>query len=272
MKRIIEPVKIVDIAPETESLYFCCLEEWSDEMKEAGNHKRWWYGRMKEKGLRVKFAQDENQVIGGMIHYLPIEQSMFQGENLYAVLCIWVHGYKKGRGDFRKRGMGTALLKAAEDDCMALGANGLVVWGLALPFFMRASWFRKKGYKVVGKSGMMRLLWKPFNERAVPPTFRKARKLPQKGKEKVNVAIFRNGWCPAMDIAAERAIRASAEFKDKVDVVQYETTDRKILNEWGISDALFIDGREVRTGPPPSFEKIREKIKRRVSRISDQDD
>jgi len=109
-------MKITDITPENEELYYCCLEEWSDDIKEAGDHKQRWYERMKEKGVRVKFAQDEHNVIGGMIQYMPIEHSIFEGENLYVVLCIWIHGYKKGRGNFQKRGMGTALLKAAEED------------------------------------------------------------------------------------------------------------------------------------------------------------
>ncbi len=85
---------------------------------------------MKYKGLKVKFALDDNNVIGGMIQYLPIEHSIFEGENLFTVLCIWVHGHKQGRGDYRNRGMGKALLKAAEEDSRQLGANGLVTWGL----------------------------------------------------------------------------------------------------------------------------------------------
>ena len=178
-------MKIVDITPETENHYLCCLEDWSEDMKEAGDQKQKWYDRMKEKGLRVKYALDDNNVIGGMIQYIPIEHSMFEGKDLYVVLCIWVHGHKQGRGDFRKRGMGKALLKAAEEDACQLGANGLVTWGLLIPVFMRASWFRKHGYKTVDKSGIMRLMWKPFNEQAVPPRFIKpVKNSPGKAMEK----------------------------------------------------------------------------------------
>ena len=84
-------MKITNLTPQTENLYFCCMEDWSDEMKEAGNHKEHWYEKMKDKGLRVKFASDDHDVIGGMIQYVPIEYSMFEGKNLYLVLCIWVH-------------------------------------------------------------------------------------------------------------------------------------------------------------------------------------
>ncbi len=261
-------MKITDISPDTESQYFCCLEEWSDDIKEAGNYKEKWYNEMKGKGLKVKFALDENNVIGGMIQYLPVEYSIFEGKDLYAVLCIWVHGHKQGRGVFRGRGMGKALLKAAEDDARQLGANGLVAWGLILPVFMRASWFKRHEYKVVDRSGIMRLLWKPFNDKAVAPQFIKKKKQPLKGHEKVNITMFRSGWCQSMNVTCERMKRASLEFPGKINLQEHDTIDKNVAEEWGISDALFIDGREIGLGPPVSYEKLRKKIKKSVRRIS----
>ena len=257
-------MKIIDISPEYENLYFCCLEEWSEDLKEAGDYKQKWYEKMKHKGLRVKFALDDNNVIGGMIQYIPVEQSMIEGENLYVVLCIWVHGHKEGRGNHQKKGMGTALLKAAEEDCISLGSNGLVTWGMAIPVFMKASWFKRHGYKVVDKNGLMRLLWKPFNNKAMPPRFIKPVKKPEKGTDKVNVTLFRNGWCPVLNMACERAKRAATEFPEKINLMEFDTTDKEIVKEWGLTDALFIDGKEMRTGPPPSYLKIKKKIEKQV--------
>ena len=54
-------MKIIDLTDEYEKLYFMCLEDWSEEIKEAGNHKEVWYSKMKDKGLRVKLAQDEDE-------------------------------------------------------------------------------------------------------------------------------------------------------------------------------------------------------------------
>lgn len=261
-------MKIADIRPETESHYFCCLEEWSDDLKEAGDSKQKWYNQMKGKGLKVKFALDDKDVIGGMIQYIPIEHSMFEGVNLHTVLCIWVHRHKQGRGDYRNRGMGKALLKAAEEDAKQLGSDGLVTWGLILPVFMRASWFRKHGYKTVDKSGIMRLLWKPFNNSAVPPRFRKPVRKPEKGKDMVNLTLLRNGWCQSMNITCERVKRAALDFPGKIEVHEYDTTNGNILNEWGISDAVYIDGKELMTGPPISYERIRRKIEKRVKKYS----
>jgi len=259
-------MKIIDISPEHENTYFCCLEDWSDEMKEAGDNKQKWYERMKDKGVRVKLAQGDNGEISGMIQYMPIEDSIFEGENLYSILCIWVHGYKEGVGNNQKKGMGTALLNAAEVECKELGTNGMVAWGLGIPAWMKASWFRKHGYKVVDKSGISRLLWKPFNEQAVAPKMIKRKKKPGKGKEKVNITMFRNGWCPAMNLVYERALRASEEFEGKVSIDQYDTVDKEVLNEWGITDGLYIDGKAMRMGPPPSYDKIRKRIEKRARR------
>jgi len=114
---------IIDLTPQHEKPYFMCLEDWSDEMKEAGNHKEVWYRRMKDQGLRVKLALDDRGEVGGMIQYVPVEQSFAEGSDLYFINCIWVHGYREGRGNFQKQGMGKALILAAEEDARTLGVN-----------------------------------------------------------------------------------------------------------------------------------------------------
>jgi len=261
-------MKIVDLTPEHEKIYCQCLEEWSDEIREAGDHKRDWYAKAKGQGLRVKLAMDEKGVVGGMIQYLPIEQSPAAGTGLYFILCVWVHGHKQGRGNFQKKGMGTALLLAAEADARQLGAKGLAAWGVTLPFWMRASWFRKHGYKKADKNGMMALMWKPFSADAKPPVWIKRKKKPQPEAGKVVVTGLLNGWCPAMSMVHERARRAAADLGPKVEFRTINTCDRGIFLEWGMTDALFIDGKEVRNGPPPKYEKIKKKIARRVKKLA----
>lgn len=260
-------MKVIDLTEEHEPLFFCCLEDWSEEIKEAGSHKELWYSRMKEEGLRVKLAEDDSGVIGVMIQYLPIEKSHVEGDGLYFIYCIWVHGYKKGRGNFQKRGMGKALLKAAEEDAGELGAKGMAAWGVSLPFWMKASWFRKQGYKPADKDGMAQLLWKPFTEDASPPRWIVQKKKPEPVPGKVTVTSFMNGWCPAQNMVFERAKRAAAGFGDTVEFQEFNTSETEVLQEWGLIDALFIDGRQVRTGPPPSYEKIRKKIRKKVRKL-----
>lgn len=260
-------MKIIDLAPEHEEIYCQCLEEWSDEIKEAGNHKRQWYERAKNDGLRVKLALDEKGTVGGMIQYLPIEHSPAEGLGLYFILCIWVHGHKQGRGNFQKKGMGTALLAAAEADAKELGAKGMAAWGVVLPFWMCASWFRKHGYKKADKLGMMALVWKPFEADVQAPAWIKPKKKPQPEADKVVVTGLLNGWCPAMSMVHERARRAAAELDPRVEFREVRTANRDVFLEWGMTDALFIDGKAVRNGPPPKYEKIRKKIGRKLKKL-----
>jgi len=262
-------MKIIDLDEKHQSLYCLCLEDWSDEIKEAGDHKRVWYSRMKDKGIRVKLAVDDNDQVGGMIQYAPIEHAFAEGKDLYFIYCIWVHGYKKGRGNFQKRGMGKALLQAAESDAKTLGAKGIAAWGVRLPFWMRASWFKKQGYIIADKDGMRMLLWKPFTNDIHPPKWIHKKKSPTANLNQVTVTAFLNGWCPAMNLVFERAKRAASqpEFQDKVVFQEIDTFDRNVLLDWGISDALFIDDKEVRTGPPPTFKKLKKLIQRRANKV-----
>lgn len=260
-------MKIVDLDPAHVPEYLVCLEEWSPEMKDAGDRKRLWFERNQSEGLRVKLAVDDNGTAGGMIQYLPIEKSFVEGEGLYMIHCIWVHGYKEGRGDFRKKGMGRALIAAAEADARALGAKGIAAWGLSLPFWMKASWFKKYGFEAADKNGMMILMWKPFSSEAKKPKWIPESFTIPMVPGKVNVTAFTNGWCPAGNIVYERAKRASKEFGEKVSFVEVGTSEKSVVCKCGHSDALFIDGKQVRTGPPPSYEKIKKMIEKKAKKL-----
>ena len=260
-------MRVVDLAEEHEQLYFLCLEDWSEEIKEAGNHKEVWYREMKDKGLRVKLALDDRERVGGMIEYMPIEYAPAEGSDLYFINCIWVHGHKQGRGNFQKRGMGKALLKAAEEDASALGAKGMVAWGLFLPFWMKASWFRKHGYQKVDSYQGLQLVLKSFTGDAAPPRWIKKKYVPELTPGKVTVTSFLSGQCPAGNLVHERARTAAEEFGDKVVFRTIQTNDKEVMRLYGERAALYVDDKKVRTGPPPSYEKIRAVIAKKAKSL-----
>ena len=262
-------MKIVNLTEKYENYYFVCLEDWSDEIKEAGNHKEQWYLKMKDKGLCVKLALNDEGKPVGMIQYLPIEYSFVEGNELYFILCIWVHGYKnKGVGNYQKQGIGKALITAAEEDVKKRNAKGLVAWGVPLPVFMKASWFKKQGYVQIDKEGFLGrvLLWKPFSDDAIPPKWIEAKKDPELDHDKVTVTGFINGWCPAYNMVFERAKRASLELGDQVVFHEINTFNKEMFDDWGISDSLFINRKKVNTGPPPSYKKIKKKISKQLKK------
>jgi GNAT superfamily N-acetyltransferase len=260
-------VKTIDLTDQHLPSFLVCLEDWNPEAYEAGSRRRRWFDTMRDRGLGVKLAVDERGRVGGMIQYLPAEQSVIEGRDLYFVHCIWVHGYKEGRGDCRRQGLGRALVAAAEEDVRARGATGLAAWGLwPLPVWMKASWFTRYGFRRVDRVGLQALVWKPFAPDAAPPRWIRPRRPLDLVPGKVTVTAFVNGWCMGMNLAFERARRAAAELGERVAFVEIDTSEHAAVAEWGRSDAIFIDGKAVRTGPPPSYEKIRALVARAVER------
>jgi GNAT superfamily N-acetyltransferase len=262
-------MKIIDLDITTQSSYFHCLEDYSEDIREAGLHKENWYAVMKEKGLRVKLAIDEAQNVPvGMIQYAPIEQTHITGNDLYFIYCIWVHGYKQGVGNNQKKGIGSQLLAEAERDARALGAKGIAAWGLSIPVWMKASWFKKHGYQKADKDGVAVLMWKPFcNDAVAPQWVHQTKKYDFVNTGKVTITSFVNGWCPVQNLACERAKRAAASFGDAVVFNEIHTLDKEVFSEWCISDALYIDNKQISTGPPVSLGKLTRAIGKRVKRI-----
>ncbi len=246
-------MKVINVTEEKKDLFCLCLEDWSDDAKESGPKRRQWLDRCQQQhGLRAKLAVDDKGVEGGMIQYGPIEHSHVDGSGLYFIYCIHVHGYKQGRGNFQKHGMGKALLTAAEEDARQLGAKGMAAWG----------------YRKADRQGIAVLLWKPFTDDAQPPRwFPKKNTLPEPIPGKVNVTAFSSGWCLAQNLVYERAKRAADEFGDKVVFREIDTSAQSSVAEWGVSDAVFVDGKNLQKGPPPSYEKVRKTIAKRIARL-----
>jgi lipoprotein signal peptidase/GNAT superfamily N-acetyltransferase len=256
-----------DLAEADCPLYFVCLEDWSPEMREAGGHKAEWYREKRERGLRVKLARDDDGAVAGMIQYLPVEEApQVEGRGAYFVLCIWVHGHRQGVGDRRRRGIGRALLAEAEADARRLGATGMAAWGLMVPVWMRARWFRKHGYRPVERDGMAMLVWKPFEGGAEPPRWVRPRRPVEPGRARVQVTAFVSGWCPALNLAAERARRAALTLEGAVDFELVNTRPPEVRDAWGIADGVFVDGRRLSFGPPPSYQRVLRTIVRAVRR------
>jgi N-acetylglutamate synthase-like GNAT family acetyltransferase len=261
-------MRIVDLQPEHLALYLVCLEPWSADMRDAGELKARWYEREKERGLRVKLAIDDDGAVAGMIQYLPASETDVVGEHVYVVLCVWVHGHKEGIGDRRGHGLGKALLAAAEADARALGAHGIAAWGLWIPVWMRASWFRKHGYRKVDRDGLRALMFKPFVDDAAAPRWRTPWMPPDGPSDLVVITSCVNGWCPVMNIAHERMRRVLERAPERVQHRVIDTAEPAMRETWGVTDAIYLDGKPLRLGPPPSEERLAKLVAKRVRKVA----
>ena len=258
-------MKIVDLTDEHRDLFCLCLEDWSETARESEPKRSQWLDRVAGHAPVAKLALTDDGTVGGMIQYLPIEQSFAVGEDLFMILCIWVHGYPEGRGNLQNRGLGRALLKAAEEDARGRGAKGMAAWGVSFPFWMQASWFEKHGYQEADRRETSVLVWKPFTGDARPPRWLPVTdKMPEQIPGKVTVTALVNGWCMGRNLVYERARRAAISFGDQVVFREIDNFSQEDAAGWGVSDEVFIDGRRVQEGQPPSFEEIRAMIAKKV--------
>jgi N-acetylglutamate synthase-like GNAT family acetyltransferase len=257
-------MQIIDLTKEYEQDFFICLEDWADYMKEAGTKRQEWHEFYKNKGLRVKLVINDDNVLAGFIQYMPVEYSIIEGKDIYFIHCIWIHGHTLGRGNLQGQGMGPELLKAAEEDVRQIGVKGIAAWGLSMPYWMNAAWFEKYGFQKCDEDGMSILVWKPFSEDAIAPKWMRQKKAPEIHPDKITISLFNYGWCPSQNVNYERTLQIAKEFGDKVIIQEYDTKDRTVMEEWGLSDALFVDDEMIANGPPLSSQSIRELIEKHL--------
>lgn len=266
-----DTVSIVPLDEHSQPAYCHCLEEWSDEMKEAADIKCDWVAAVRDIGLGVRMARNEAGEYVGMIQYLPAELTAVDAPGHYHIHCCWVHAYRgKGVGDWRGRGIGKALLAAAEEDVRHRGADGITAWGLSIPVWMKASWYRKQGYLKAAADGMMTLMWKPFAEDAVRPAWRKPSPDLDSSLESGPVKILSlvGGICPSVNVTQERIRRLAAEYGDRIDYERVAVRSADDVARWGLTDGLYIDGRALGMGPPMSEKKLRGMLEKAIRKAA----
>jgi len=66
----------------------------------------------------------------------------------------------------------------------------------------------------------------------------------------------------------DKGLRVKLVLDENVIFPRIDSSDRDVFLEWGISDGIFINGKQIAFGPPLSYEKIMKKIARQVKKLS----
>lgn len=134
---------------------------------------------------------------------------------------------------------------------------------------MKASWFKKHGFNIADKNGMSVLLWKEFKTGVPKPQWNKKQKNPLATPEKDKVIItgFINGICPIGGINIEKMKKAVKSFRNQVVFNIIDTSEPEALAEWGLSDGIFINNKEITTGPPLTEDGIAKLIKKELKKM-----
>jgi len=246
-----QKVELVDIDKHTEGTFFRCLHDEVPENPQMIALRRRWYDKFKDKGLRAKVLLREDKAVVGLCQYIPIEYSPFQGRDLSAILCIWVHGYEHLVGNQQRKGYGKFMLERIEDDARASGAKGVAAWGMDFPYWNPVSFYEHMGYERVETRKPVVLCWKPMADDAKPPALVRPVRAPSLVPGKTKVTAFISGWCGGGCGVCVTAREAVAGLDDLVAYEEIDTSDRAVMRSWGIDDGVYLDDKPFRPYEPP---------------------
>lgn len=155
---------IVDITPENASLHsFFCIKN----IREPGFKKKHeWFKKHYSEGLRMKILKDVNNNPIGFIEYIPAEAAwrpVIAPQYMF-IHCMFVYPNK-----YKKKGYGSLLLKACENDAESYGMAGVCV--ITSKGAWIADWrlFEKNGFLKVDRRGRFELLAKRWKNTASHP-------------------------------------------------------------------------------------------------------
>jgi predicted N-acetyltransferase YhbS len=259
----VNAVIVRDMKPEDEYFVATCTHvDESDEIDASSRRRLAWFKKARERGLSMKVATSNGERVG-FIYVMPIEVCPWGplGRDLAVFPCVVAHSKVKGRG------VGRALVAAAEEEARAQGKKGLATYGYYHDFwFMPAAYFEKLGFEAAARRGERAVLWKIFDTSAEPPTFPEEKFGLEPAPGKVAVNLFYNTFCLTSDVEAQRVRDVADEFGEAVVLREYDAGDPAALRRYGRARGIFVDDEEISWGYEAPREGIREAISRALSR------
>jgi GNAT superfamily N-acetyltransferase len=253
-------MRLVDVSKETEGTFFRCLHDERPDDPRVVEIRKHWFEKHRNHGLRAKVLIADSGEVVGLCQYLPIEHSHYEGRDLMAILCMWVHGYDHHIGNQQGLGYGRLMLESIEQDARESGFSGVTVWGKDFPYWNPVSFYEHMGYSRVDQIDNDVLVWKPFRDDAEPPRMLRQVRKAQGDSEKVSVVSLCTGWCSGCDfnLMAREAVEG---LENVVEFTEIDTSIPENLLEWGISDGILLEGESYRAdGPPFTAEELRADI------------
>ena len=221
------------------------VNENNIEREKSAPRRISWLRSMEKYGLKVKVALLDD-LHAGFLYIMPIEINpwQIQGKDLMVFPCL------VSQSKFSDKGVGKELIKAAEEETYKQNRKGIATIGYFWDFwFMPATFFLKLSFKVAEKRGEEAILWKKFDKKAEPPHFReeKYKFKPEKGK--VIVDLFWNRFCLTSDVEAQRVREVVSEFGNDVILNEFSAVDQSILQQYGLSRRIYVNGNMMEIGP-----------------------
>lgn len=245
-------MQIHEVSPEElDYVTAVCLDpsvppKWREAMKTAMDARKEWLKTMLRKGLQVSIAFKETATRGdspkGLIEYLPIESAPepVKGEKSLFIDCIWVVP------PFWHKGIARRLLERVIEKAKAYGGASVLAyegdkWFGFFPY-MPANFFKKFGFKEVGRDGSRVLLHLNLSADEPPRLIYPKCRAIEKSDEIV-MDIFFNSQCPWSGWMVDKIKRNMKKYDAVVNAIN--TDDRRIIEEYGMSRGVCINGTPI---------------------------
>jgi GNAT superfamily N-acetyltransferase len=179
----------------------------------------------------------------GQLYYALSERALvpYRVEPGVAVMyCEWV------QRRHQKRGLGRRLFNTFEADMRDRGCKGILVEGTDREKQMHYGHYLARGFQVVYEQARRKLLYRPLHQREIEVRPLEARIQPRTGLP-VDVLILTGYLCPFETSAQLLLKQVAQEFGDRV-VVRQEPLSPETLQQYGVADGIFINGRRKLTG------------------------
>ncbi|MFX0005382.1 MAG: hypothetical protein ACFFA7_01515 [Promethearchaeota archaeon] len=257
-------IKIRDMTKDDEYYVGTCthVNENNIERESSCPRRISWLKSMEKEGLKVKVALIDG-IHAGFLYLMPIEINPWSihGKDLMVFPCL------VSQSRFSKMGIGVKLIKAAEEEIRLQNRKGIATLGYFWDFwFMPAKYFLKLGFKIAEKRGEEAILWKPFDQNAEPPHFRKENYEFKPIEGKVVIDLFWNRFCLTSDVEAQRVREVVSEYGNDVILNDFSALDQNILKKYGIGRRIYVNGKMIETGPEIEKQELREAI--RIAKIN----
>jgi GNAT superfamily N-acetyltransferase len=249
-------LEIRDMRPSDEYFVGTCTHiNESDEIDLCAEKRLAWLRDKHADGLRVKVAVFKGDPVG-FLYAMPIEICPLGplGHDFLAVPCLVAQTKAKGKG------VGRALMNAAEEEARLQGKRGMVTTAYYHDFwFMPAAFFERVGFTPIARRevvnpgrkeylGEEALLWKTVDSSAEPPRFLTPNFEFEPVPGKVVIDLLWNTFCQTSNIEAQRVREVADEMGDKVVLNEYCGDDREVLSRYQVPRGIFINGREIGWG------------------------
>jgi N-acetylglutamate synthase-like GNAT family acetyltransferase len=234
-------MQLQEISSHTEQAFFTCLHLEEAEDRAFTRHRRRWHADYKDRGYKAQVLVLEDGHIAGKCHTVPIEHSPFVGQDLLAILCLYVHMYDHYIGDQRGRGYGRFMLEQVEQDARQRGYRGVAAWATDWAEWNPVSFYEHMGYARADQEDKVVAVWKPLAADAAPPRLLRLDRLPEAGRQKVSVLVADNAWCNS-NSKLETVREAITGLEEMVEVSEIGPPGQDRIIHLGHVGGVYLDG------------------------------